>query len=104
MIQGSSHPRTARSALGQDTCGRRPFPSLIFFPRSCRCSANAWVWEGFRLSRLCGGLRGASSRMTDMIPTEREGATHQLPMPSDGRVASDLILRPAQGVFDVFVA
>lgn len=32
MIQGSSHPRTARRAIGQDTGGRIPFPSLIFFP------------------------------------------------------------------------
>ena len=36
MIQGSNHPRTARSARGQDICGRIPFSSLIFFPRSCR--------------------------------------------------------------------
>jgi hypothetical protein len=32
MIQGSNQARTARSALGQDTCGRLSFPTLIFFP------------------------------------------------------------------------
>ena len=29
MIQGSSQPLTARSATGQDTCGRMLFPSLM---------------------------------------------------------------------------
>jgi hypothetical protein len=43
-------------------------------------------------------------RVTDMIPAEREGATHRLPMPSDGLVAVSGEKRPAQGVFDVFVA
>ncbi len=32
MIQGSNHPRTARSARGQDSGGRIPFSSPIFFP------------------------------------------------------------------------
>jgi hypothetical protein len=33
MIQGSSHARTARSALGQDTSGRTWCASLLFSPR-----------------------------------------------------------------------
>lgn len=32
MIQGSNHARTARSAIGQDTCSLMFVPSLIFFP------------------------------------------------------------------------
>ena len=39
-----------------------------------------------------------------MIPAKGEGAAHELPMPSDGFVASHLILRPPQGMLDVFVA
>src|SRR5215831_14185718 len=103
MIQGSNQLRTARSAFGQDICGRIPCSSLIFFPRSSLIDRNAWLWGSCRLSRLCGGLRGASNRMAGMIPAEREGAAHQLPMPPDGRIASHLILRPAQSVLDVFV-
>ena len=39
-----------------------------------------------------------------MIPAKGEGAAHQLPMPSDRLIAAYLILRPAQGMFDLFVA
>jgi hypothetical protein len=42
--------------------------------------------------------------MTDMIPTKGEGAADELPMPSDGLIAAYLILRPAERLFDVFVA
>lgn len=38
-----------------------------------------------------------------MIPAKGEGAADQLPMPSDGLVTSHLLLRPAQGMFDVDV-
>src|SRR5215469_11169467 len=104
MIQGSNHPRTARNAIGQDTCGRTPLALLIFFPRSRCRSRNTGVERSFWLRWLLGPICQAHSGVTEMIPTEREGAPHQLPMPSHGLVASDLILRPAQGVFDVFVA
>jgi hypothetical protein len=39
-----------------------------------------------------------------MIPAEGEGATDQLPMAPDGLVAAHLVLRPAERMFDVFVA
>jgi hypothetical protein len=32
MTQGSNHPRTARSALGQDIGGEPAFSSADFFP------------------------------------------------------------------------
>src|SRR5712692_3586484 len=102
MIHGSSHPRTARSALGQDICGRIPFSSLIFFPRSCLIDRNAWLWRNSRLRWLSILLCHERLAMTGMIPTEREGATHQSPVPAHRSVAPDLILGPAQGVLDLF--
>ncbi len=42
--------------------------------------------------------------MTDVIPAKGEGAAHQLPVASDGLITAHLILRPAQDMFDVFVA
>src|SRR5258708_8720979 len=104
MIQGSNHPRTARSALGQDTCGRTSDSLLIFFPRS-RCLSSTAVVEGnFWLRWLSSLLRRAGRGVRGMIPTEREGAAHQLPLPPDGLVASHLVLGPAEDVFDLFVA
>src|SRR5258706_3312572 len=104
MIQGSSHPRTARSATGQDTCGRIPWLSLIFFPR-CRCSSrNVSVWKPFWISWLQQLVRRAGRGVARMIPAEGEGAAHELPMPPDGLVAAHLVLRPAERMFDVFVA
>ena len=96
MIQGSNHPRTARSALGQDICGRSPFSSLIFFPRSCLIDRNARLRRTSQLRWLSSLLRHTCSGMTGMIPAEREGAADQLPVPSDGLIASHLILRPAK--------
>jgi hypothetical protein len=49
MIQGSNHPRTARRAMGQDTCGLLPIPALIFSPCSRGLRLNVCVWENFRL-------------------------------------------------------
>src|SRR5258708_33436465 len=104
MIQGCNHPRTARSALGQDTCGRTSDSLLIFFPRS-RCLSSTAVVEGnFWRRWLSSLLRRAGRGVRGMVPTEREGAAHQLPVPPDGLVASPLVLGPAEGVFDVFVA
>src|SRR6266704_1081334 len=104
MIQGSNHARTARRAMGQDTCGRLPFPALIFSPRSrCLCR-NVWLWKDFGLKGPgCFACWDASAR-ADMIPAKGESTTDQLPMSSDGLVTSHLILRPAQRMFDVFVA
>src|SRR5260370_22072479 len=42
--------------------------------------------------------------MADMIPAKGEGATDQLPMSPDGLVTAHLVLRPAERVFDLFVA
>jgi len=42
--------------------------------------------------------------MIDVIPAKRKGAAHQLPVSSDGLIAPYLILRPAQGMFDLLVA
>src|SRR6266849_927856 len=104
MIQGSNHPRTARSATGQDTGGRAPFSSLIFFPRSRCSSRNAAVEGSFWLRWRFGLLRRAGRRVRGMIPAKGERTPDQLPVPPDGFVAPDLILGPAQSVFDVFVA
>lgn len=39
-----------------------------------------------------------------MIPAERERAADELPMSSDSLVSAYLVLRPAQSMFDLFVA
>src|SRR4051794_17967189 len=102
MIQGSNHPRTARSATGQDICGLIPLLSLIFFPRSRSFGRNVCLWVDFRLNWLEQLVRRAGRGAADMIPAKGEGATHKLPMSSDRFVAAYLILGPTQGVFDVF--
>src|SRR5690349_11972662 len=56
--------------------------------------------QGHRMqcrAHLRGAVRG-------MIPTKGEGATDQLPMSPDRFVTPNLILRPAQSVFDLLVA
>src|SRR5262249_9211062 len=87
---------------GQDTCGRLPFPALIFFPRSGGLCLN--VWGNSQLRGLPRFSRHAGCGMADMIPAEGKSATDQLPMPPDGLVTAHLVLRPAQRMFDVFVA
>src|SRR5512135_753774 len=104
MIQGSNQARTARSAIGQEICGRIPFSSRIFFPRSCSISRNLRLWRNFQLSSLLWLLAGLGGAVGGVIPTKRESATDQLPVPPDGLVASHLILGPAQSVFDLLVA
>jgi len=47
---------------------------------------------------------GAASRMTLMVPTEREGAADQLPVPPNGDIRANLVLAPAQGMFGLLVA
>src|SRR5260370_31205339 len=42
--------------------------------------------------------------MADMIPAKGERATDRLPMSADGLVTAHLVLRPAERVFDLFVA
>src|SRR5436309_10566338 len=102
MIQGSSHPRTARSATGQDTGGRVPCSSLIFFPGSHGLGRNVEMEGSFWLRwRL---VRHAGRRVRGMIPAKGERTPDQLPVTPDSLVASHLVLGPAQGVFDVFVA
>src|SRR6266567_7703177 len=101
MIQGSSHPRTERLAIGQDSCGRLPFPALIFFPPSRGRSRN--LRKIFCLGWLLQFVCRTGSGMAGMIPTKGESAAHQLPMPSDGFVTADLVLGPAERMFDVDV-
>src|SRR5207247_9955896 len=104
MIQGSSHPRTARSATGQDTCGLILLLSQIFSPCFRCLSGTVGLWEYFWLSWLEQLVRRTGRGMAGMIPAKGEGAAHELPMPSDGFVATHLVLGPTQGMFDVFVA
>src|SRR5689334_337396 len=104
MIQGSNHPRTARRALGQDTCGLLVFPVLIFSPGSRCRSRNVWIWEDARFRLLLRFCRHAGSGMADMVPAKREGTAYELPMPSNCFVAAHLVLGPAQRMFDLFVA
>src|SRR6266516_871046 len=103
MIQGSSHPRTARNATGQEICGRTPVCALIFFPRRHLIGSHVGWRNGSLLRWLRSPLHHACRSVAGMIPTEREGAAHQLPMPSDRLVTPDLVLGPAQGVVDLLV-
>jgi hypothetical protein len=41
--------------------------------------------------------------MTVVVPAKGEGTAHQLPMPPDSLIISDLILGPSQSMFDLFV-
>src|SRR5215471_5569887 len=104
MIHGSSHPRTARSAIGQDTWGRCLFSSLIFFPRPYCISKNAWLWADSQQAGLLRLAHRVGAGVRGMIPAKREGTADQLPMAPHRFVAPDLILRPAQGVLDLFIA
>ena len=60
--------------------------------------SNGWLRCRFGL------WRRTSLWMRGMIPAKGERTPDQLPMPANGLVASHLVLRPAQGMFDVFVA
>src|SRR5450759_1303742 len=103
MIQGSNQPRTARRATGQDTVGLVGASRLIFFPGSRHFSGNLSVIAHRSPKRhVRRWLRGRKP-VAGVIPTEGEGAADQLPMPSDGSVTPDLILRPPQGMLDVLV-
>ena len=103
MIQGSSHPRTARSAAGQDIVDRVPFPSLIFFPPFPLHLQERWCGR-FWLRGLQPLLPRVGSGVRGMIPTKGEGTPDESPVPPDGLVTSHLVLGPAQCMFDVFVA
>src|SRR5258708_12138400 len=99
MIQGSNHPRTARSALGQDTCGRTSDSLLIFFPRS-RCLSSTAVVEGnFWLRWLSSLLLRAGRGVRGLIPSELEGATYPITATPHALVPSHLTLGPADDVF-----
>src|SRR6266516_282540 len=104
MIQGSNQARTARSAIGQEICGRTPFSSRIFFPRSCYISRNLRLRRTFQISPFLWFGASLSGAVGGVIPTKRESATDQLPVPPDGVIISHLILGPAQSVFDLLVA
>jgi hypothetical protein len=104
MIQGSNHPRTARSAIGQETWGRCLFSSLIFFPRPYCINRNVCLWADSRQAGLLRLVGRVGAGVRGVIPAKREGAADQLPMSPHRFVAPDLILRPAQGVLDLFIA
>ena len=92
----SSQALTARKALGQETCGRSLVSGSFFFLDALpfRSLGRGLSWSS---RRFC--YRNASL----MIPAKGKGTTHQLPMASHGLVTPDLILRPPQRVFHLFV-
>lgn len=75
-----------------------------FFPGSCTISRNLLERTPFPCKRLWNCLLHQCQRVAGVVPTEGESATDQLPMPSNCLVAPDLILGPAQSVFDLLVA
>src|SRR5712692_10904872 len=95
---------TERSPSVYHTLSHAFFAPTVFFPRSCPIGRNSCIRDSRRLRRLQELVRSAVSTMTGMIPADGESATHQLPMPPHRPVAPDLILRPAQGVLDLFIA
>src|SRR5579859_5699888 len=103
MIQGSNHARTKRRATGQHTCGRTPFPSLIFFPRPHWISRNVCRFGHGWLRSLLWCVSGRGAALRGVIPTKGKGTTDQLPVPPDGAITSHLILRPTQRVLDLLV-
>ncbi len=90
MIQGSNQARTWRSAITQVREGR---PGDLFlgvsFWFACRVKS--------RVEFQALGIVGSP-------PTEGKGAADQLPVAPDGKIGPHLVLGPAQGLFDLFVA
>src|ERR671931_1396729 len=109
MIHGSSQARTARSASGQQSRGRRSAAVLLIFPppRLQRGSRGGGgrrrLWRRIAvLLRRCRGEREAL--LTVVVPTEGEGTADQGPVPPDRQVGAHLVLAPAQGVLRLLVA
>src|SRR5438270_12052860 len=102
MIQGSNQARTARSATGQQSRGRRGSVPLIFPPPDL---AGGGRGSGGRRGRSAGTAdrldRHRSERrvlLTEGVPTKGEGTADQRPMPADRQIGAHLIVAPTQGV------
>src|SRR5437660_679186 len=93
MIEGSSHARTARSAAGQERCGRVCMISVFSPARFHRGSRH-----------LLGWLVSAWTGATVVIPAEREGAADQDPVTPNGSITPHLVVAPAQRPFRLLVA
>jgi transposase len=89
-IQGSTHPRTARSAIGQDKGGRDPVSVRMFFPRCWHIDRTLWVVRRGRRSCVSRIVHRAGAGVRGVRPARREGTPDPLPVPPDGLVASHL--------------
>src|SRR5215208_3724597 len=94
ITHGSSQLRTCRKASGQDREARSS-SAPPFFPRLCAYGLVLRCWRICECCLLLADIRP---------PAEAEGAEDQLPMPSDGAVASDLEVSEAQLSLDLPVA
>ena len=103
-IQGSNQALTSRSAFGQESSGRTSVCPLIFFPGSPSLLRNLFFLLSDLATRMFWKPSIIGAAMVVMVPAKGEGTTDQLPMPPDGSIASNLVLRPSQGPSDLFVA
>src|SRR5919201_2413759 len=111
MIQGSNHARTARSATGQQSRGRSGAVVPLLFPPP-GLAAGGWGHRGRRhlgrrtetADRLPRRRSERWALLTQVVPTEREGAADQRPMPADRQIRAHLILVPAQGILRLLIA
>jgi hypothetical protein len=92
-VHGVSQARTARNAAGHDrrTAGFARMTSRLRPPRGRGCGLGVG-WR-LRLGRVVG---------QEGLPAERE--RDQRPVPTDGPVAADLEVGPAELAFDLLVA
>src|SRR5690348_1882780 len=109
MIQGSNQERTARSATGQQSRGRRgALVPLIFPPPSLPVGGRGGRGRGPRRRRAADRLhRDRGERrvlLTQVVPTEGEGTADQRPMSADRQIRAHLILVPPQGILRVLIA
>src|SRR5579883_365155 len=109
MIQGSTQARTARSATGQRSRGRRGAGGLLLFPRpGLPCGGRGGGGRRLRRRRAADRLPRYRSerrvRRTQVVPTEREGTADQRPVPPDRPIRAHLILVPAQRIFGLLIA
>src|SRR4051812_33877122 len=103
MIHGSSQARTARSATGHDSRGRRCSAGLLIFPPrrlhgGGRGTGGRWHLRD-RIAVLLPRCRsGRRALLTLVVPAEGEGTADQDPVPADRQISAHLLLAPAQGI------
>jgi hypothetical protein len=107
MSPGSSHARTGRSATGQTAHPRGGRQSVAaFFPGRRASRHHLRLLRVLLRDRLACRRRDLPLQGGRLCcpPAERQRTQDQGPMAPDGAVSTHLILCPAQGLLDLFLA